>query len=476
VNQPSPGQFLDACEATGPLQFFVELQGRSEVIRRTVPLPFAVAGYDKRTDITLDRGGRISRRHAYLQVVEGRLWCIDLNSRSGTLLEPPDGTPGLLDPRRSIRIGPYSIRAAAGCRDDEDDSSSLENPLSSGIADSSSFPRVGLEVSQGGARQPMRLVDRVLTLVGRSAHCRLRLIHPLVSRTHCALLHTSSGFWLIDLLGRDGTRVNEAPVRWALLDDVDELRIGPFLIRVRILDRAGRAPANHLLPPAQSAAPSLVVQGGLPVEVNGVLTSSLQLSHTSSALAAAGGGRATESLLLPLVSQFSMMTHQMFDQFQQALMMMVQTFSRLHRDQVQLIRQELNQLHELTRELQEIQKELGKRPPAPTRTASEPSGQNRATLPPTPSAPVAPSVPRNAEPARPRDQRGPASPLSPPAPMSSTASKASADPSAVPLQRPTAEVHAWLTQRLAVLQEERQTRWQKILNALTGKSGEEVMP
>jgi hypothetical protein len=142
-------------------------------------------------------------------------------------------------------------------------------------------------------------------------------------------------------------------------------------------------------------------------------------------------------------------------------MMMVQTFSRLHRDQLQLIRQELNQLHGLTRELQEIQKELGNRPSSPPRTAAEPSEKGRPTPPPTPSAPAVPSMPRNTGPTRPRP---------------ATVSEAGADTSTTPPLRPTAEVHAWLTQRLAALQEERQTRWQKILHALTGKSGEEAMP
>jgi pSer/pThr/pTyr-binding forkhead associated (FHA) protein len=460
VNQPSPGQFLDACEAAEPLQFLVELQGRREIVRRTLPLPFAVVGYDKRTDIILDRGGRISRRHAYLQVAAGRLWCVDLNSRSGTLWDPPGGTPGLLDRRRGIRIGPYTIRVADGCRDDEDDAPPPTNPLGTRLDHSSSFPRLGLEVSQGGSRQPMRLVDRVLTLIGRSAHCRLLLNHSTVSRTHCALLHTPAGFWLIDLLGRDGTCVNGVPVRWALLGDGDELRIGQFLVRVHVLNRSQDDTANNLLPFAQPAAPALLLRGGLPVEANGFLSSALQLPEGSSALATAGGGGANESLLLPLVSQFSMMTQQMFDQFQQALMMMVQTFSRLHRDQLQLIRQELNQLHGLTRELQEIQKELRNRPPAPHRVAAEPSEKGRTTLSPTPSAPAVPNGPRNTETTRPR---------------ASTASDADADASSAPSSRPTAEIHAWLTQRLAVLQEERQTRWQKILQALTGKS-EDAMP
>ena len=58
----------------------------------------------------------------------------------------------------------------------------------------------------------------------------------------------------------------------------------------------------------------------------------------------------TESMLVPLVNQFGLMQQQMFDQFQQAMAMMVQMFGTMHRDQMEVIRAELDRLHELTEE------------------------------------------------------------------------------------------------------------------------------
>ena len=49
----------------------------------------------------------------------------------------------------------------------------------------------------------------------------------------------------------------------------------------------------------------------------------------------------TESMLVPLVNQFGLMQQQMFDQFQQAMAMMVQMFGTMHRDQMEVIRAEL---------------------------------------------------------------------------------------------------------------------------------------
>ena len=48
-----------------------------------------------------------------------------------------------------------------------------------------------------------------------------------------------------------------------------------------------------------------------------------------------------ESMLMPLVNQFSLMQQQMFDQFHQVILMMFQMFGTLHRDQMGLVREDL---------------------------------------------------------------------------------------------------------------------------------------
>ena len=69
----------------------------------------------------------------------------------------------------------------------------------------------------------------------------------------------------------------------------------------------------------------------------------------------------TESMLVPLVNQFGLMQQQMFDQFQQAMAMMVQMFGTMHRDQMEVIRAELDRLHELTEEFHSLKNELANR-------------------------------------------------------------------------------------------------------------------
>ena len=68
-----------------------------------------------------------------------------------------------------------------------------------------------------------------------------------------------------------------------------------------------------------------------------------------------------ESVLVPLVNQFGLMQQQMFDQFQQAMAMMVQMFGTMHRDQMAVIREELDRLHDITDEFHALKTELATR-------------------------------------------------------------------------------------------------------------------
>jgi hypothetical protein len=152
------------------------------------------------------------------------------------------------------------------------------------------------------------------------------------------------------------------------------------------------------------------------------------------------------------------MQQQMFDQFQQTFMTMAQMFASLHKDQVGLIRRELDELHTLTRELQSLQKELAKRP------APAPDASNRKTAPGTASTPRAPAG--NGTP----EKRPEGTP--PPAPAATAAASAKAPSLTGGPQlagRSDQEVHAWLYDRIATIQKERQSRWQTILGYLRGK-------
>jgi hypothetical protein len=229
----------------------------------------------------------------------------------------------------------------------------------------------------------------------------------------------------------------------------------------------------------------------------------------------------TESLVVPLINQFNLMQQQMFDQFQQAMSMLVQMFGKMHRDQMDVIRMELDRLHELTQEFQSLKDELAKRtqdpfqavPPearrAPavsdpaaygrresltgfspahtpvsksqTRTADKPSASSAAGQP--GSRAFSPLLPQSGAPGDElSDKLHPAMASDFLSSGGSAAPPTSEQSQAVGARFPNSigdsgsaadtdkDTIIWLHQRIMSIQSERESRWQKILKLLPGVS------
>src|SRR5262245_26155864 len=74
VTHQSTSQFLRACGAAGPLRLSVESPAGEEVIRGEFDQPFLLIGREEWADLPLANSA-VSRRHAFLQVIDGRLFC-----------------------------------------------------------------------------------------------------------------------------------------------------------------------------------------------------------------------------------------------------------------------------------------------------------------------------------------------------------------------------------------------------------------
>src|SRR6266508_2966355 len=66
--------FGRACGLTGPLSLLVTKLGDDRPVRYQLAQPFALVGRASQTDVQLDHS-TVSRRHAYLQAVGGRVLC-----------------------------------------------------------------------------------------------------------------------------------------------------------------------------------------------------------------------------------------------------------------------------------------------------------------------------------------------------------------------------------------------------------------
>jgi hypothetical protein len=235
----------------------------------------------------------------------------------------------------------------------------------------------------------------------------------------------------------------------------------------------------------------------------------------------------SESIATIIAQQFAQFQRQMFDQFQQAMMVMFQTFSVLHRDQMDVVRQELDRVQELTKELHALQAELAKQ--SATKKEAEPTVADvqeataapltdpvhsfdpenwneaflkaaqkvmAATADKPETAPMAACQPspvmdapsfddananveeplvtvlfaeENKEEVEPALKEAPVPEFSSPSPayeehVDRTPAQAAAD------------IHALLCQKIAALQAERQSRWQRIISFLAGKPAGKAVP
>ena len=177
----------------------------------------------------------MSDRHAYLQLVEGRLVCLDLGSRNS--MSPGGRCRRLIDVDREspIRVGPFRIRLLGG-----------DDPAGTQGRDHGRT-RYALELSHRALRKTHCDLPPGLSLVGSGIDCPIRLIDPSVSAYHCSIVHTAAGVWVVDLLGQGGVRVNGNEVSFARLMEGDHVDVGHSVLR--LVSTAGE-PAAAVTPTA----------------------------------------------------------------------------------------------------------------------------------------------------------------------------------------------------------------------------------
>jgi pSer/pThr/pTyr-binding forkhead associated (FHA) protein len=522
-NAASAHDFGIACGATLPLRLSIRNERSGETEDVLVERPWALIGGDRVCDIRLPHAD-VSQRHAYLQFVASRVLCCDLGSRTGTHWSSDIRARSWLITGEPIYVGPYSIRIS------NNDFLLDGSAAPTGAGDSPDPPELRLprttlafiNARSRAGRSRISRVKRPVTLVGWSHLCNLRLQHSSVGRVHCSLVWTPSGLWVVDLLCRGGTRVNGKLISVARLAEGDDISVGRFRLRVsygakpdvdeRPQDEPGASETDsaHSLAVLNGApavvAPSFEPQPAPPDESPGMelsipkhdfpsdagigpqlITPSAAdlMSYTPVPLALPQGHSLSEAVALSLMQQFSTMQQQLFSHTQQLLAVMAQSFSTAHTKQLDLIREELLRVHEVNRELHELNHKLAlarqAAPEAPPSTAPEApeSAESPATLE-SPAAADAAAV----KDTLPEQSTSPAelSPAAPPRPASSRPRQAPRAPKSARSRSRTpqapagdaaagADMHAWLCGRINDLEHERTTRWQKILNILSPAGG-----
>lgn len=361
-------EFLEECGLSGSLRLAVD-DPHAAVGPGAWELhqPFAVIGREAPADVVLGRAD-VSRCHAYLQAIGGRVFCVDLHSRTGIHWEEGRRPWGWVDPGEAVRIGPARIRPGG---------SASGRPAQGSVVDALPISRAFglftgdeavLRLLDSDVRPSAWRISRSLVLVGRSPSCKVQVPGPGCADVHAGLVRTRGGLWIVDLLGPGGTRVNGVPVRCARLGDGDELLLGSHrfvvyrgasasrIVAAMAAQRPRRDP-GFAVPPVSGAAP----EG--PFE---------QASATPAPLV-----ESENSLVVELLREMSRQQAENTEQFQKVVVMLYQ----MHQDQMTLVNGELERLRRLVDERTALPPSPGAGSSPRTPAALERSPSSSSTLP-----------------------------------------------------------------------------------------------
>lgn len=231
VNDPLITQFAQACGANGPLDLRIGLSEDGVLAEGSLHQSFTLIGRDEACDVTLNDPD-VHLRHAWFQVVDGRVFAIDLGSRAGLVWPSGVSGPGWLDPGVPVRIGPFRVYLRCPVSSHPAARQFDHTPLQSNPFPDLSRPAVQLDFRNGKRARDRWPVNRTITLVGRAEGCKIHLNAEDIAAYHCGLVHTPGGLWVVDLSGR-GVVVSGERMRVAPLPNGAELWVGRFLISCR---------------------------------------------------------------------------------------------------------------------------------------------------------------------------------------------------------------------------------------------------
>lgn len=159
-----------------------------------------------------------------------------------------------------------------------------------------------------------------------------------------------------------------------------------------------------------------------------------------------------DAMLGTLLEHFSAMQREMMQQSQQQMMMMMQMFGQLQKTQLEAIREDLKRVQEITRELCEAQAQF----------AAE---ENRRREHPSPDGPPPThAAPPGGTPQLPGQTTWLPGLTPPDVDNTDEVTEASSRPRA---SHQDVSAHAQLSERIRVLERERNSRWQKIVSFLS---------
>jgi pSer/pThr/pTyr-binding forkhead associated (FHA) protein len=274
-DQGNPTQPTEPLWADGDMMFRVAAAGAEPDRLVKVRRPYAVVGRAADADIVVDDRAA-SARHVYLHLDPRGVYVVDLVTRTGTRIRGSDQLVGWVRPGDWLEVAGRRIELlriridGAAVNPPPCDAELLADTDRPTLAEVTLEPRRPNE-------SPWELGSE-LVFLGWSASCGIQVKDAAVARTHCALVRSPAGAFLVDLCGRQ-TWVEDRPVRGAAaLHDGDLVTLGAtqFTVHVQPPTRpaAGdlaRIPEPHVQLPALPLPFPTISTDILPAESQGAL-------------------------------------------------------------------------------------------------------------------------------------------------------------------------------------------------------------
>ncbi len=217
--------------ADGDMMFRVSGAGAEPDRLVKVSRPFGLVGRTADSNIAIDDRD-VSGRHAYLHLDARGVYVVDLVTRTGTRINGNGRMVGWLRPgdwievagRRiellRVRLGGAAIEPAP-CDADM-------------LCDHGQDTLVNVTLEPRRSNDSPWVLGSELVFLGWSASCGIQIKDTAVARTHCALVRSARGAYLVDLCGRQ-TWVEDRLVRGAaVLSDGDLITLGSTQFTARI--------------------------------------------------------------------------------------------------------------------------------------------------------------------------------------------------------------------------------------------------
>lgn len=220
--------FSTACGLSEPLRLVYTHRATGATNAATLSEPYALLGRHPQNSIRLDDPS-VSKKHAYLQVIDGCPFVVDLGARTGVRIGGEPLAMGWVEAGDTLQIGEFDIALGHTKRVGNRPSPMAASPNMSPL-ELACWP--GEDHSHTPSHPiPIR---SALSLIGRDLFCNLHLRDERVRPFHAALVEAAGDIWLIDLPGSGGTRLNGRLARCAMLQVGDRIGLNGLQLDVRL--------------------------------------------------------------------------------------------------------------------------------------------------------------------------------------------------------------------------------------------------